>query len=208
MSVNSFNLSDSISESLFGLLLCDSLEAAVEGQSPESFDQAKTLRRGGKFQLKPGQFTDDGSTALCLAIALLGSETDNAVIHPSTVQMNLYRRWYESGYLSSTGECFDIAKSDKLSSADASYYGSASSHASGNGSLMRLASAPLLYQRDPLNAMNESINSSETMHAWQLCLDSCRVYTGLIIGALQGATKEELLNSDQLYVPAGLSHDY
>ncbi|CAF2061909.1 unnamed protein product [Rotaria magnacalcarata] len=225
MSVNSVSLSDRISGSLFGLLLCDSLGAAVEGQSPESFDQVKTLRGGGKFQLLSGQFTDDGSMALCLAIALLGSETDNPVIHPSTVQMNLYRRWYESGYLSSTGECFDIgmtvrtalnrfvshydqAKTDKLNSADASYYGSASSHASGNGSLMRLAPVPLLYYRDPLNAMNEAINSSKTTHASQLCLDSCRVYTGLIIGALQGATKEELLNSDQLYVPAGLSHDY
>ncbi|CAF4122863.1 unnamed protein product [Rotaria magnacalcarata] len=224
MTVNSVNLSDRISGSLFGLLLCDSLGAAVEGQSPESFDQVKILRGGGKFQLKPGQFTDDGSMALCLAIALLGSETDNPVIHPSIVQMNLYRRWYESGYLSSTGECFDIgmtvraalnrfvshydqAKSDKLSSADA-YYGSTSSHASGNGSLMRLAPVPLLYHRDPLNAMNETINSSKTTHASQLCLDSCRVYTGLIIGALQGATKEKLLNSDQLYVPAGLSHDY
>ncbi|CAF2948449.1 unnamed protein product [Rotaria sp. Silwood2] len=224
MFVNRVSLSDRICGSLFGLLLCDFLGAAVECQSPGSFDPVKTLRGGGKFQLKPGQFTDDGSMALCLAVALLGSETDNPVIHPSVVQMNLYRRWYESGYLSSTGECFDIgitvrtalsrfishcdqAEGYQLSSVDA-YYGSASSNASGNGSLMRLAPVPLLYYHDPLNAMNEAINSSKTTHSSQLCLDSCRVYTALIIGALQEATKDELLNSDELYVPVGLPHDY
>ena len=80
--------------------------------------------------------------------------------------------------------------------------------ASGNGSLMRLAPVPLLYHSDPLQAMNEATNSSKTTHASPLCLDSCRVYTALIIGALQEATKEELLNSDKLYVPMGLPNDY
>ncbi|CAM4843354.1 unnamed protein product [Rotaria magnacalcarata] len=86
---------------------------------------------------------------------------------------------------------YDQAKSDILSSTDA-YCGSTISHASGNGSLMRLAPVPLLYHPAPLNAMHEAINSFKTTHASQQCLDSCR----------------ELLNSDQLYVPAGLSHDY
>ncbi|CAF3849530.1 unnamed protein product [Rotaria sp. Silwood1] len=224
MSVSNISLSDRISGSLIGLLLCDSLGAAVEGQPPGSFDPVKTLRGGGKFQLKPGQFTDDGSMALCLAVALLGNETDTPIIHPSVVQMNLYRRWYETGYLSSTGECFDIgmtvrtalntfishydqAEDNKLTGA-AAYYGNASSKASGNGSLMRLASVPLLYHRDPLIAMNEAVNSSKTTHSSLLCLDSCRVFTALIIGALQGVTKEELLNSNELYVPAGLPDDY
>ena len=224
MSVSGVSLLDRISGSLFGLLLCDSLGAAVECQSRGSFDPVKTLRGGGKFQLKPGQFTDDGSMALCLAVALLGSETNTPIAHPSVAQMNLYRRWYEAGYLSSTGECFDIgitvrtalntfifhcdqAEGNPFISA-AAYYGKASRNASGNGSLMRLAPVPLLYYHDPLRTMNEAENSSKTTHASSLCLDSCKVYTALIIGALQGATKEELLNSDELYVPAGLPNDY
>ena len=224
MSADSFTLSDRISGSLFGLLLCDALGTAVEAQPPGSFDPVTTVRGGGKFQLKPGQFTDDGSMALCLAVALLSGETGTSAIHPSVAQMNLYRRWYESGYLSSNGECFDIGitvrtalnkfisdydktEGSKFTNADA-YYGSTSSNASGNGSLMRLAPVPLLCHGDPQRAMNETVNSSKTTHASQLCLDSCRVYTALIIGALQGATKEELLKSDQLYVPAGLPSDY
>jgi len=106
---NQISLSDRISGSFFGLLLCDSLGTAVECQVTGSFEPVTTLRGGGKYRLKPGQFTDDGSMALCLAIALLNhNNNDPQTLHPSTVQMNLYRRWYESGYLSSNGLCFDI----------------------------------------------------------------------------------------------------
>ncbi|CAF1077767.1 unnamed protein product [Rotaria sordida] len=149
----------------------------------------------GPILALPGQFTDDGSMALCLAVALLGSDSDTSLIHPSVVQMNLYRRWYDTGYLSSTGECFDIgitvrtalnpfishydqAESNKLTSATA-YYGNASNNASGNDSLMRLAPIPLLYHQDPLNAMIEAVNSSKITHASLLCLDCCRVPDGL-----------------------------
>ena len=224
-SISDVNLEDRISGSLFGLLLCDSLGAAVEGQPLGSFDPVTTLRGGGKFQLKPGQFTDDGSMALCLAVALLGgTETSSPSLHPSAVQMNLYRRWYESGYLSSTGECFDIGitvrtainrftsdcnrTESSQSTKEGTYYGSESENASGNGSLMRLAPVPLLYHRDPQNAIEKAILSSKTTHASRQCLDSCRVYTILMIGALQGATKEKLLNTDELFVPAGLPSEY
>lgn len=224
MSVNSISLSDRISGSLLGLLLCDSLGTAVECQPLGSFDPVTTLRGGGKFKLTPGQFTDDGSMALCLAVALLGGETNTPTTHPSVTQMNLYRRWYESGYLSSNGECFDIGitvrtalnkfisaydkAQDNTSNSTGAYYGSTSNKASGNGSLMRLAPVPLLYHRDPHHAINEAVNSSKTTHGSQLCLDSCKVFTALIIGALQEATKEELLNDNRLFVPIGLPSDY
>jgi len=222
---NQISLSDRISGSFFGLLLCDSLGTAVECQVTSSFEPVTTLRGGGKYRLKPGQFTDDGSMALCLAIALLNhNNNDPQTLHPSTVQMNLYRRWYESGYLSSNGLCFDIGitvrtalnkfsteydrtDGQKFLNADA-YYGSTKSKASGNGSLMRLAPVPLLYHRNPQYALDEAVNSSKTTHGSQLCLDSCRIYAALIIGALQGASKEKLLKSEKMFVPEGLPSDY
>ncbi|CAF1199679.1 unnamed protein product [Adineta ricciae] len=219
MSSNEINLSDRVSGSLFGLLICDSLGTAVECQTSGSFDPVKTLRGGGKFQLKPGQFTDDGSMALCLAFALL-DDNDDSTTHQSVKQMNLYRRWYENGYLSSNGECFDIgitvrvalnkfiSDSDKQSISSTAYYGNTSQKASGNGSLMRLASIPLLYRENPLQAMIEAMNSSKTTHASSFCLDCCRIYTSLIIGALQGFSKNDLLNDEKLFLPNGLPDDY
>ncbi|CAF1309921.1 unnamed protein product [Rotaria sordida] len=132
----------------------------------------------GPILALPGQFTDDGSMALCLAVALLGSDSDTSLIHPSVVQMNLYRRITVRTALNTFISHYDQAESNKLTSATA-YYGNASNNASGNDSLMRLAPIPLLYHQDPLNAMIEAVNSSKTTHASLLCLDCCRVPDGL-----------------------------
>lgn len=58
---------------------------------------------GGRYGLAPGEFTDDTSMALCLAFSLV-----LAGGHSPTLSMMLYRKWYEQGFLGSTGECFDI----------------------------------------------------------------------------------------------------
>jgi hypothetical protein len=39
-----------------------------------------------------------------------------------------------------------------------------------------------------------SAESSRTIHGAVTCLDACRYYGGLIVGALQGASKEEILS--------------
>jgi ADP-ribosyl-[dinitrogen reductase] hydrolase len=58
---------------------------------------------GGPFCLKPGQWTDDTSMALCLAESLIEKRGFDA-----KDQLDLYFLCYEQGYLSSTGRCFDI----------------------------------------------------------------------------------------------------
>jgi hypothetical protein len=57
---------------------------------------------GGPFGLKPGQWTDDTSMALCLADSLIKKRG----FDPKD-QMDRYCRWRNEGYLSSTGTCFD-----------------------------------------------------------------------------------------------------
>ena len=58
---------------------------------------------GGPFGLRPGQWTDDTSMALCLAASLIESGGFDALD-----QMRRYVRWRDEGYMSSTGFCFDI----------------------------------------------------------------------------------------------------
>ena len=72
MSVSGISLLDRISGSLFGLLLCDALGTAVECQSRGSFDPVTTLRGGGKFQLKPGQFTDGRFNGIMSSCRFIG----------------------------------------------------------------------------------------------------------------------------------------
>ena len=84
--------------SLLGLAVGDALGTTLEFCPPGTFGPVDSIRGGGPFRLKPGQWTDDTSMALCLADSLLACGT----FDPAD-QMRRYVRWYRQGYLSSTG---------------------------------------------------------------------------------------------------------
>lgn len=68
---------------------------------------------------------------------------------------------------------------------------------------MRLAPVPLFFASDPEKAVAMSAKSSKTTHASAACLDACRYFGALIVGAVQGVARETLLSSH--YAPiAGL----
>ncbi|NEL81194.1 MAG: ADP-ribosylglycohydrolase family protein, partial [Xanthomonas perforans] len=81
----------------------DALGTTLEFCAPGSFTPIDDMRGGGPFALRAGQWTDDTSMALCLAHSLLYRQGFDAAD-----QMNRYCNWYQHGYLSSTGSCFDI----------------------------------------------------------------------------------------------------
>jgi ADP-ribosylglycohydrolase len=59
---------------------------------------------------------------------------------------------------------------------------------------MRLAPVPLFYLQNPQEAIERSGDSSRTTHGAQAAIDGCRYFGGLIVGAVLGASKEELLS--------------
>jgi ADP-ribosylglycohydrolase len=63
----------------------------------------------------------------------------------------------------------------------------------GNGSLVRLAPVPLTYACNPADAIERSGESSRTPHGAIAAVDACRDLGGLIVGALQGTAKKDLL---------------
>lgn len=66
----------------------------------------------------------------------------------------------------------------------------------GNGSIMRLAPVPMFFAADSARAVEASAESSRTTHQAEECLDACRFFGALLVGALGGRTKEELLDHD------------
>ena len=90
---------------LLGLAVGDALGTPLEFKPPGSFTPVTDMIGGGPFNLKPGQWTDDTSMALCLAESLIECRGFN----PKD-QMERYVRWWKEGHLSSTGTCFDIGK--------------------------------------------------------------------------------------------------
>ena len=83
---------------LLGLAAGDALGTTVEFSSPGSFVPVTDMIGGGPFQLKPGEWTDDTSMALCLAESLIEKRGLDA-----KDQIERYCRWYEQGRPGKTG---------------------------------------------------------------------------------------------------------
>lgn len=187
--------------SLMGLAAGDAVGTAVEFKKPGTFPPVIDMTGGGPFRLRPGQWTDDTSMALCLADSLVACAGFDA-----GDQMGRYVRWWREGYLSSNGVCFDIGitVSDALSryrDTGEPFAGSTDPYSAGNGSLMRLAPAPLFFASDPERAIDMSGASSRTTHGATTCVDACRYFGGLLVSVAQGLDKETLLSLRYSPVP-------
>ena len=187
--------------SLLGLAAGDALGTTVEFRPRGSFAPVETIVGGGPFGLRAGEWTDDTSMALCLAESLV----ESGGFDPAD-QMGRYRRWWREGHLSSNGRCFDIGVTvsgalRRFEQTGEPFSGSADPNTAGNGSLMRLAPVPLFFHRDPSLAVEMAADSSRTTHGAAEAVDGCRYLAALIVGALGGATKEELLSEH--FAPVG-----
>jgi ADP-ribosylglycohydrolase len=177
-----------------GLAVGDALGAPVEFYPPGFFKPLSDMVGGGYFDLKPGQWTDDTSMALCLAESLIEKKGFDPLD-----QMKRYLRWYEEGHLSSTGRAFGIGGTvaralEKFRQTGEPYCGPTDPWTAGNGSIMRLAPVPLLYAKKNLEAIERSAESSRTTHQALTAVDGCRYLGALIVGAVSGASKDELLS--------------
>ncbi len=148
---------------------------------------------GGVFNLAAGSWTDDTSMALCLATSLVSVGGFDP-----TDQMQRYCRWYEDGYLSSTGTCFDIGGTvrdslERYRLDGNPFAGRKDPNGAGNGCIMRLDPVPLFYHPNRDMAIHFACESSRTTHGASECEEACRLLAAMLFVALTGADKESVL---------------
>lgn len=180
---------------LLGLATGDAVGTAVEFSAKDSFPPITDMVGGGPFHLQVGQWTDDTSMALCLAESLIARQGFDA-----KDQMNRYMNWWQWGYLSATGHCFDIGTTvagalQKYANDGDPFAGSSHPKTAGNGSLMRLAPVVLWYFPDELLALEYAEASSRTTHAAPEALACCRLFAQMLMNALNGKSKRETLTA-------------
>ncbi|MBX9695048.1 MAG: ADP-ribosylglycohydrolase family protein [Cyanobacteria bacterium] len=187
------DLKDRFRGCLVGLAAGDALGTTLEFLPPLSFEPLTDMIGGGPFKLKPGQWTDDTSMALCLAESLVLRHGFDPLD-----QMQRYLRWRDEGYMSCLGRCFDIGNT--TSSAISAfvetgepYSGLTSNTSQANGSMMRLAPVPMYFHNDIEMAIERSADSSRTTHGHQVPVDACRYLGALIVCALNGVDREDFL---------------
>lgn len=187
--------------SLLGLAAGDALGTTLEFEPVGSFTPIEDMVGGGPFHLNVGEWTDDTSMALCLAASLVECKG----FDPRD-QITRYIRWRDQGYMASNGRCFDIGNTvsaalRQFERTGNPFAGSTDPYTAGNGSLMRLAPVPLYYARNPAEAIEKAGESSQTTHGSAMTIDACRYLAALIVGALGGQSKEQLLSTPYSPVP-------
>jgi ADP-ribosyl-[dinitrogen reductase] hydrolase len=183
---------------LLGMAVGDALGTTVEFKPRGSFPPVSDMLGGGAFHLKAGQWTDDTSMGLCLATSLVEKNGFDPLD-----QMQRYLRWYEHGYLSSTGSCFDIGGAtqqalQRFRASGEPYSGSTDPFSAGNGSLMRLAPVPMFYAPDENLAAEYAAKSSRTTHAAAECEQACMLFALMLVKALGGQEKSAILFENNL----------
>ena len=182
---------------LLGLACGDALGSAVEFRRRGTFPPVTHMQGGGPFSLKPGEWTDDTSMALCLAVSLLEREQFDA-----RDQMERYCRWAREGHLSSNGECFDIGSTvaDALRQFRATgdpYSGPTNTYSAGNGCIMRLAPVVLFYYPERQKVLEMAAASSRTTHGATECLEACQMLASVLFDLLEGHPRDDLLNASR-----------
>ena len=179
---------------LVGLAVGDALGTTLEFQRPGTFEPIKELVGGGPFHLKAGEWTDDTSMALCLAQSLIECQEFDPYD-----QMDKYLDWFSNGYMSSVpNKCVDIGNATQKALREYSvgyqpFCGSEDRNTAGNGSIMRLTPVPMVYRNNAVENILRCEVSSKTTHRAPQSTSACRLFGHLILMALNGHTKEEIL---------------
>lgn len=179
---------------LAGLACGDAIGTSVEFMARGTFPELTGMIGGGKFNLQPGEWTDDTSMALCLAHSLLYRQGFDPVD-----QMNRYCNWYNYGYMSSTGECFDIGYTTVLAlrkylDDKNPFAGSLDPASAGNGALMRLAPVAMYYAQDEAALFRYAGESTRTTHGTREAVECSRLFGLQLRAALCGGTKDDILS--------------
>jgi ADP-ribosyl-[dinitrogen reductase] hydrolase len=158
--------------------------------------------------------------ALCLANSLVARQ--GFVPYDQLVR---YKWWNINGYMSSTGKCFDIgaatkqsvdefsrrqkqfAKENNIEITQLDFLSDknllekfdvmcSEEGVAGNGALMRLTPVPLFFYKYPKEAVEFCGISGQITHGDKRAYDACRYYGALIIAALHGEKKDQLIDKN------------
>lgn len=197
---------DMVMGCLVGLAVGDAYgttyEFKVRNQMPPEHMLPDEIVGGGPFNLQPGDWTDDTSMALCLAESVIEHGWN------PRDQMKRYINWWQQGYNSVTGECFDIGGATRKA---LGWFNKTKgrefvkdTQAAGNGVLMRLGAIPMILHGQPTAVLASCAEQSKMTHPSSQSIE-CSMLMGAIIDKILSGErdKKKLLNFNTLFDDAG-----
>ena len=194
--------------SLLGNVIGDSLGAPLEfspvrygSTELKDFGQQEVWSKPGynSFGLKPGQWTDDASMALCLADTLLVHQR----LEPQDLRLR-FLNWWAFGYNNAFG--YDTASArhggsvglgGNISQSMSEFYRhrtpyteAGDRYTSGNGSLMRNGPVPVFFAHEREAALDAAYKQSKTTHQGDEAAAACQLLTHVVVAAINHESRE------------------
>ncbi|EMH4164438.1 ADP-ribosylglycohydrolase family protein [Pluralibacter gergoviae] len=179
--------------SLLGLAVGDAVGTTLEFL-PRDRTYVNDMVGGGPFKLKPGEWTDDTSMALCLAETLLEKgDADTIVFRDKLVQ------WFKYGKNSSNGKCFDIGNTtryalDMYMKEGASWSGNVSPESAGNASIIRQAPVSIFFRNNLPKAYYEAKKQSIATHGSAEAINGSQYLSYLLVWLINGYSKDHVFS--------------
>lgn len=178
--------------SLVGLAVADAVGTTLEFL-PRDQQHVSDMVGGGPFRLKPGEWTDDTSMALCLAETYLQvGELDLISFRNRLVN------WYRYGVNSANGVCFDIGNTTRYAleqylEKGPSWFGNTGADTAGNAAIIRQAPAAIFQRHSLLRSLNDGEQQGRATHGAIESLDASRLMAHILYQSLNGADKAKAL---------------
>ena len=186
-----------IKSCFLGLAIGDALGVPVEFNTRSALHQSpvKDLRGFGTWNQPPGTWSDDSSLTFCLAESLVSG-------YDVTDIGRKFLAWYKEGYWGARYKLFDIGQTTRFAIARIAggenplFSGDLSEDANGNGSLMRIAPAPLYFHDHNDSGLYQKIKEiSAITHAHFRSVFSCYFFSKYMIELLKGMDKFQALTA-------------
>jgi ADP-ribosylglycohydrolase len=178
---------------VFGLAVGDAMSLPTQGRRPGQFEPVAGPVAGGEPALPAGSWTDDTAMALCVAESLVTVRGFDA-----RDQMERYRRWQHEGHLSATGTAAGVRPAVRRAVALAGWrrapvVGSHDPSQLDVEPLVRCIAPAIYFHRDLAAAIAAGADTARVTHQAPLVVDACRLFTGMLHGALTGQSREAIL---------------
>lgn len=176
---------------LLGLAIGDAVGTTLEFL-PRDAKHIDDMIGGGPFKLKPGEWTDDTSMALCLAETYLAHQRFDHADY-----LDRLCQWYKLGTNSANGVCFDIGNSTRVAlegwlREGLGWIANTDPKTAGNGTIIRLAPTAIFRRHMLSSTWREAQSQCWATHRAQEAVSCCELLSAQLHLALNGADKTEM----------------